>query len=378
MSARSNLVVALSTVLVATGCNLLLPFAGQPDRGGAVDRAAVDGAVDRRRDRTIDGTIEARDRPREQAARDAPGDRPADAKGADAKGADTKPVVAQWSASMSLPPGANVLRGVWGGGPNDVWVVGDSTIATVGIIAHWTGSWSVPYSSTGSFNAVTGQAGAVCAVGSGASPGLIAIQPVSSPWITVSLNSPLHAVWCASSKCYAVGDGGAIVAFDLLLTPNIVPISIASLGQRRLNGIWGQAASAACLSDAGDATHPLGKLWQCDLTAAPPTCTTIYTSSQGALWSVTGTSPQEVFVVGAGEGMRVYNGTPMSFVATSDTLKGVWTSASGAAKAVGLQGAIYLVSTPITGVTSADLFAIWGSSGTDLWAVGDNVIVRYQ
>jgi hypothetical protein len=89
--------------------------------------------------------------------------------------------VPKWSV-FPKPAQAGVLRGIWGTGVNDLWIVGDSVTAGLGIISHWNGTAWTNWDRAGRFDAVAGVAGGqVCAVGQSGAKGLVAWLPQEAP-----------------------------------------------------------------------------------------------------------------------------------------------------------------------------------------------------
>jgi hypothetical protein len=231
-----------------------------------------------------------------------------------------------WS-SMTLPTGLSAgtnLYGISGTGPSDVWVAGDSTVL------HYNGTaWSlVPTPTVGRLKGVT------------------AISPTE--------------VW-------VVGENGTMAHFD-----GATWRAVDSGTTTVLNGVWG--------SSPGD-VFAVG--WNVILHYAAPVA---WTTAQ-TMYAVGGRSRSDVYAVGNAGSILHFDGSQWQTMTSNTTaaLRGVWVSPTTAEVfAVGVNGSTGTIvrydgsawSEVVTGAP-ADFSAVWGSGPLDVFAVGGTGLVYH-
>jgi hypothetical protein len=165
-----------------------------------------------------------------------------------------------WSLLNFSTSSSQGLTGVWGTGPNDIWVVGYASGGTRPAVA-WHGSSPTTWS---------------------------AINP--------QLAAPLQAVaGSATDDVWAVGDGGAILHW------NGSAFSATTSGTTvRLRGVWASARDSAwAVGEQGTILRWTGG----------PSWTPIAPITQAHLWGVWGASAGDVWAVGNGGAVLHWNGT---------------------------------------------------------------------
>ena len=198
-----------------------------------------------------------------------------------------------------------------------------------------------------------------------------------STWARQStpVTGTLNAVWGASaSEGFAGGDNGIMLRFN---GSSWSGMSFPSSGN--VYGIWGSAANDVfAVTSNGEILRFNGSSWSVSTTSASP------------LWAVYGTSANDVYATGENGVVLRFNGFNWSPVnaSTSGTLAGVWGSSATNLMAVGstVSGATGIAFrntgsgwTSMTMPTSALLTSIWGPSANDVYATGDaGLIVRWN
>ena len=167
-----------------------------------------------------------------------------------------------------------------------------------------------------------------------------------SAWATsdASTTANLRAVSARSpTDVWAVGDGGTVRHFDGVTWTAQSPGTAAML-----RGVWSTGSEIFAVGQTGalkgTIAHWDGAAW---------TVTTLLPSSLMALNAVWGTGPANVFAVGlvVGQGPRVFR----------------W------------DGATWNAMTLPAGLpASTNLYGVSGTSGSDIWAVGDSVVLHYD
>ena len=185
----------------------------------------------------------------------------------------------------------------------------------------------------------------------------------------------LNAVWGASaSEAFAGGDDGVMLRFNGSTWSSM---SIPSSGS--VYGIWGSAGNNVfAVTSNGEVLRFNGSSWS------------VFTTSASPLWAVYGTSASDVYATGENGVALRFNGTSWSPVnaSTSGTLAGVWGSSATNLMAVGsaASGSTGIAFrnigsgwTSMAMPTSAMLTSIWGPSANDVYATGDaGLIVRWN
>lgn len=149
----------------------------------------------------------------------------------------------RWCWESPRPQG-NMLSGVWGSGPTDVWAVGE-----VGTLLHWDGaSWR---GSTGN--------------------------------LQVGLRRDLHDVWGSGpADVWAVGNDGTILHGDgtrWMLVPSPTP--------QRLLGVWGSGPNDVwAVGDEGTIIHFDGASWTTVPAGTTAHLTGVWASSANDVWAI--------------------------------------------------------------------------------------------
>lgn len=224
-------------------------------------------------------------------------------------------------AAMTGPAGN--WTSVWGSSSSDVFVVGYQ-----GAIAHWNGSsWTTMNSGTSEIlTSVWGTSPRdVFAVGYN---GVIlhyngvAWSPMSS-----GTSESLAVVWGTSPTDVHVGSYQQILHYNG--SGWTASLTLTGGAPQNFQGIWGASESVAFASGSSQVHHYDGNNWLQESFPTPPLISS-------ALW---GSSATDLYMVGQAGGIRRYNGSTWSVVASA---------------------------TPYT------LHDIWGTSGANVYAVGEN------
>ncbi len=252
-------------------------------------------------------------------------------------------VAPKWTVQTSGTTATGQYNAVWGSGPNDVYVVGNSGTAppTDSVLLRSNGSgsvWSPQALPTGSGNVLYGIWGSsssdVYAVGALGSAGVILHSTGSGTWTiqTVGTVPSLQGVWGSGpTDVYVVGQNNTI------------------------------------LHSAGDGQ------WT-SLTT---------TVSAGGYYAIWGSGPNDIYLAGIGLYHFTGSGNPVAVNGQSSNspptmaVNGVWGSSATNVYDVGTQGWIGQDSSGIWGSVgnvlsggASSFFAIAGCSTTDLFAVG--------
>jgi len=176
----------------------------------------------------------------------------------------------------------------------------------------------------------------------------------------------LNGVWGVDADTlYAVGDDGHVVTHEGTWSYSVVTTA-------DLNAVWGTASdNVFAVGNAGTIVHYDGTTWSA-----------MNSGTTNDLYGVCGTSDNTVFAVGDAGTILRYDGTewvkfPMISVPTNQDLKAVWANSSVDAFAVGDGGTIlhYLGVKWLTmdSNTSVNLRDVWGiPSGSTVFAVGES------
>jgi len=263
-----------------------------------------------------------------------------------------------WKPSYEGIPGRPTRYGVWASSPDDVFVLGHTGSAIRGgfddrRIMHFDGTaWSDQMDS--------------------------------------GVSEHLKAIWGSGrNDIFAVGDQGAIVQYDGTRWAAMEPADKRTT-LRDLNAVWGRSESEVyAVGDFGTILHYDGTRW-----AVMPSDTDLH------LYGVWGDADcNQLYAVGAAGTILVYfNNRWHKMVAkTKAQLTGIWGLPCGkgifavGAPRADRQGVIRytilrfdgkqwsLMDTPAVEPGKGKLHAVWGSSGTDVFAVGaDGVILHFD
>lgn len=310
--------------------------------------------------------------------------------------------------AVALPTSTPVsLNGVWGSGPNDVWIVGSPDT-----LIHWDGS-ALSTTTAGTKHTFFGVWGSgandVWTYSTGdavwhtngfhdgnAGWSSLATDPPTSPTWT----GTVRAMWGTSaSDVWAVGpwldnvsqptvwhsDGwhdGALAWVAAPMTDNRPDLP----GSFSFNAIWGDANSKLWIVGSGGKTR-YSDGWKAESTTFTP----INSGTSLDLHAVWGAGHEEIWAGGAGGVMRrfveqedgSYLASPVDFpsVATIRALYGfgphdIWAAGAGGMLAHYDGKAWSLVEAKVPDAGPNDLYAIWGSSPSDLWVVGQNTLLH--
>ena len=279
------------------------------------------------------------------------------------------------------------LNSVWGSGPTDVFVVGDT-----GTIIHYDGTgWHTMASGTRrALRKVWGtSANSVYAVGDAGT--MLRYDGVIWTTIPSDTTKTNYAVWGNSASDIYVVQSGGLIHYNGATWSRVAEFDVRD---NVLYDIWGTSATdiyAVGLGEsplvspttAGATFHYDGRTW------------TKVDQTDAFLVSVWGVAGRDIFTVGArtfpniGAGrLRRFDGTMWRNVGeetASNSLNGVWGSAVADVYAVGdfativhfdgatwknIQGGFASARTPTALMALVPLRAIWGSSASDVYAVG--------
>lgn len=202
-------------------------------------------------------------------------------------------------------------------------------------------------------------------------------RPIDGRRVTwSSLNPAVATIDEATGEAVAVASGQAVIAAEvegvpgyalLTVTADAAPVREWRLERAPtppLTGVWGTSDSDVFfVGRLGAILHYDGSTLE-DM--ASPT--------SGALYAVAGTSSSDVWAVGHGGDVLHYDGSTWSRI-TSGLLLDVWAISPTDAWAVGAYGAVHYDGESWSSVetgTDATLRSVWGSSSTDVFAVGDD------
>ena len=145
----------------------------------------------------------------------------------------------------------------------------------------------------------------------------------------------------------------------------------------QLNEIWGSSPSNIfAVGASGTIRNYNGNAWS-KMTSG---ITSLFPPSLNSVW---GLSPSNVFAVGASGTIRKYNGTSWSAMTSGTTaqLNSVWGSSSSNVFAVGALGTIRYYNgtswSAMTSGTTKNLNGVWGTGANDVFAVGDSGTVLH-
>jgi hypothetical protein len=283
---------------------------------------------------------------------------------------------------------SSALKGIWGSGPNDVFVVGDS-----GLIMHYNGvSWSETTATDWPINSVWGtSASNVFAVGSG---GILHYNGIGWRLIPSGTTGELRSAWGSGpNDVYAVGDNyynkGTIYHYNGSRWE-----FIDNFGWR-VNSVWVSDTSNAFFvgrrSTVGFIVHHKDSNWHV------MDYDNLNNMDYDAMW---GTSDHNIFAVrdqtsSQHRPILHYDGmnwkvmpVPMNYYHAS--LYDIWGSSASDVFAVGYtwpsndwNGTILHYDgnnwEAMTSGTDMRLYSIWGSSASDVFAVGWNgTILHYN
>jgi hypothetical protein len=182
-------------------------------------------------------------------------------------------------------------------------------------------------------------------------------------WTSTAIGAAsLNGLWSSGGTALAVGDNGVIAQWDTSVFKRAVTpatsASVYSLWAGARNDFWVGGYTSAFHYDGTSWTkYPLGL-------AGPVT----------ALW---GSATNDVWLGGPIGGIYHWNGTSLSTVTIPGSAYALWGFAANNVWAAGPGGAIYrwngTLWSAATGVVGDTISALWGSSSSDMWAVGSYI-----
>lgn len=283
----------------------------------------------------------------------------------------------EWCAVPTNVGIFDMLTAVWGTSPNDVWAVGSG-----GTILHYDGAvWTpTPSGVENTFNAVWGSgpndvyvvsSTQVILHGTGMAGGTATWTNVPAPLARDGSALPLRAIWGTSANDVRLGGGSALYSFP-------APVNVTAANQFVMSSD----------SDGGLGWKPM---------PGSPTVLGFWGSSASDVWIVGDNGNNNVYErgktlhglspdAGADAGPA---GDPLVWTAVDSqsnlALEAVWGSSASDVWAVGALGTIRHIEVgdvrwqAVESVTNEDLHAIWGSGPDDFWAVGDDgTILHYD
>lgn len=295
----------------------------------------------------------------------------------------------QW-CWLSPQPQGNLLRSVWGASGSDVWAVGDD-----GTTLHNTGQgWQPIVSPTrNSLYAIWGTAANnIFAVGDRAT----ILRYDGSKWTQLSLSptdaagvSGLYSIWgSGASDVWFVGASGVAIRWD---GTKLTKVNTAD--KTVLRAIWGTGPTSVYVASAVATGIQVQKWNGSSWAVSGPIINT--TSQPTAMW---GTADNNYFITTAGSDIWRSDGAMFTRVNPSDryAVNGLW-GVGGEIYAVGdvkftdtvnkdatLRQGIFMrwngtTFMPIANAPQVAMYGIWGSSPTDMIAVGaSGTVIRYN
>ena len=278
-----------------------------------------------------------------------------------------------WGWQNPLPQG-NQLFGVWAGSSSDVFAVG-----YIGTIIHYNGSsWSAMKSDTTNYLAVTGVWGSsssdVFAVGTYT---ILHYNGISWSAMSGGSGKTLHGVWgTSSSDVFAVGSSGTILHYNGSAWNPMTSGTSAQLMQ-----VWGTSPSDVFAVGYSVGGSGNGVILHYDGSSWSP----MSESTTQPLWDIWGSSPSDVFAAGS-EDIFHYDGNDWSAMNSGYSMQGIWGSSSSDIFAIGgntiihYDGSVWTsMDSGVTSPSNGGLRYVHGTSGSDVFAVGDGgTIVHYD
>jgi len=270
--------------------------------------------------------------------------------------------------SNALVPTTVTLRGVWASAPNDIWLVGDD-----GVVLRFDGqTWKQPALSLGSDGgALTTDLTAVYGTATndvwitGAGGTLVHWDGASFSNPTSGTTRKLNAVWAASAtEVWAVGEAGTVLHYD-----GVEWAAQVSGAGSALNSVHGTGPSDVWAVGVG-ILHYDGKRWS-DARAGTTTTT---------LWEVVAEGTDSVWLFGDGGGVwhRETTSWQKRPSGTQSSLLGVARLDTGKLLSAGQTGTLLYWDGAgralLTRGSTKNHLAIGGSSATNIWAVGDEIV----
>ena len=265
------------------------------------------------------------------------------------------------------------LRGVGGSSKTDVYVVGDS-----GTVLHHDGlAWLAQKNSNTYDLYGVWSDGAGVAVAVGASGAILRYDTTAKAWkldsnLVTAFTSALYGIWGSSkTDLYAVGEAGSVLHND-----GTGWKAMTSGTTKDLYAVWGDGKGKVYAAGEGGTilSHEAKAGWKA-FSSTGATCT-----FQG----IGGDGKGEVVAVGKGGKMVRLTGTVWKLVTTGTTrdLSGVWLGGT-AGHVVGKAGTLLRLSAgawkpAAEAITTDNLRGVWGTGVSNVYAVGDCGVLRYD
>jgi cysteine-rich repeat protein len=287
----------------------------------------------------------------------------------DAVAVGAQGTVVRWNGTAWSPQSSGTtadLRDVWGRAAGDVYAVGDA------VVVHWDGvAWSsLGFPGTG-MRAIAGDVDRIYVVGDGGA----AWSYDTLGWhaLVIGTTADLSDVYAAGGLVVAVGAAGTIVQDD---GTGWAPGRTATTAN--LRAVWGGATDGFfAAGERGTLLFYDGQVWR------PMALGRGVTGSPDQTFNtIKGVDGEAIGVVGT-EDLISYEGAAWSpaAVPTSETLYALWGTAGDDVFAVGRNGAILhhdgLHWTSEASPTSVDLYAVAGTSATDIYVAGDQLTLLH-
>ncbi len=300
----------------------------------------------------------------------------ADLAGGDRAGVDLASHPITFSPVASGTTG--VLRGLWGSGPNELFVVGN--MENILHSKNGGASFELQHSGQSQLDAVWGSSASdVYAVGWGA-PTLLHSANGGTSWESEPSGTsgpPLQGLWGSGASDILACDGiGEVLRFDGASWTH------QAVGASALSALWGSGTDRFAVGSVGGIYHSAdsGKSWSAQVSGSTLLLT--------AIW---GSSASELYVAGAdglgqssGAILRSHDGgKSWQSTATNAPIWSLWGSGAGDVWVTGGGGTILHSSDggtswqPVTSGVTADLFVVWGTGPGDLWIAGDQGVLLH-
>lgn len=340
--------------------------------------------------------------------------RDGDAAQLDAGDAGPVTCTAEWCSVPLDGIGDVSLNAIWGSGPSDVWVAG-----TRGFAAHFDGAkWDIRRPKTllaifslwgsGPSDVWAGNSGrsmfhwqgtswqetsiapdedrvVLTMSGSGPDNVLALLEPSTDRFTSCGEEFGFKFGYCPA--VYRLSDVAGKPTWRLATTESFVckNLFVDSSTCASLGGLWvGASGEPWLVGQGGKALRPSGAA-----AVRPAFPASIEeTHSIGMLEAVSGSSPTDVWAVGAAGAIRHFTGgsdwAPVPSP-TSEHLRAIWVASPSEAWSVGANGTVlrwdgksWRVSATPPAATNRTLYGVWGSAGGDVWAVGEHVLLRHR